>query len=82
IIQTDIESMFSNFCHILRNMILFILGFLILLVDIFAIKDITSSRLDSLKKTLWILFVLIVPVLGMSFYYFSKSFYSSKKDLV
>lgn len=49
-------------------MILFILGFLILLVDIFAIKDITSSRLDSLKRTLWILFVLIVPVLGMSFH--------------
>jgi hypothetical protein len=52
------------------------------MVNIFAIKDITSSRLDSLKKILWILFVLIVPVLGMSFYYFSKSFYSSKKDLV
>ena len=43
----------------------FILGIIILILDIIAILSILKSGYEPLKKLLWIIAVLILPVLGM-----------------
>ena len=42
-----------------------LIGLLILVLDIIAIVHILQSGLPTLKKVLWILVVLILPVVGM-----------------
>ncbi len=42
-----------------------ILGFLILVGDIWAIINILGSREDNVKKLVWILLVVLLPVLGL-----------------
>lgn len=42
-----------------------ILGLIILVLDIIAILSILKSGYEPLKKILWILLVLILPVIGM-----------------
>ncbi len=46
-----------------------ILGLLVLVLDIIAIVDALKSSLDTSKKTLWIILILILPVVGMVFYF-------------
>jgi len=47
-----------------------VLGFLILLLDIWAIVKIFGSSASTLKKVIWIAIVLILPVLGVILWYF------------
>lgn len=46
-----------------------ILGLLILVLDIVAIVDVLKSSMDTGKKALWILLILILPVVGMALYF-------------
>ncbi|SDJ52199.1 PLDc N-terminal domain-containing protein [Microbulbifer yueqingensis] len=48
-----------------------IFGFLILIADIYAIIKILQSSADGLKKVLWILLVLILPLIGLIIWYFA-----------
>ena len=42
----------------------FILGFIVLVLDIWAIVSILSSGASTGSKVLWVLLILILPVLG------------------
>ena len=42
-----------------------LVGLLILVLDIVAIVHILQSGLDTVKKAVWILVVLLLPVIGM-----------------
>lgn len=46
-----------------------ILGLLIFVLDIIAIVDVIKSSTDAEKKTLWILLILVLPVIGMILYF-------------
>jgi succinate dehydrogenase/fumarate reductase cytochrome b subunit len=46
-----------------------ILGFLILIADIWAILKIAQSSAGNGKKALWIAIVLVLPVLGLIVWY-------------
>jgi len=46
-----------------------ILGLLILVLDIIAILDVLKSSMDSGKKALWVILILILPVVGMVLYF-------------
>lgn len=41
-----------------------LLGLVILLLDVWAILNIAESRASTLGRTLWIVLVLLVPVVG------------------
>lgn len=42
-----------------------LLGFIILIFDIFAILKIVESRASTVKKLVWILIILFLPVIGL-----------------
>jgi hypothetical protein len=44
-------------------------GFIVLVLDIIAIVDVLKSPMDTGKKALWIILVLILPVVGMVLYF-------------
>ena len=46
-----------------------ILGLVVLVLDIIAIVDAVKSSLDTGKKVLWIILILILPVIGMILYF-------------
>ncbi len=46
-----------------------ILGFLILVLNIWAIIKIVGSRAGTLKKVIWVVIVLLLPVLGVILWY-------------
>jgi hypothetical protein len=46
-----------------------ILGLLVLVLDIVAIVDALKSSMDTGKKALWIILILILPVVGMVLYF-------------
>jgi len=46
-----------------------ILGLLVFVLDIIAIVDVVKSSADAEKKTLWILLILVLPVIGMILYF-------------
>jgi len=46
-----------------------IVGLLILALDIIAIVDALKSSMDTGKKALWIILILILPVIGMILYF-------------
>ena len=46
-----------------------ILGLIVLVLDIVAIVDALKSSIDTGKKALWIILILILPVIGMVFYF-------------
>ena len=48
-----------------------ILGLLILVADVWAILNIFQSSADTLKKALWIVLVLVLPLLGVIIWYFA-----------
>jgi hypothetical protein len=46
-----------------------LLGFVVLVLDIFAIISVISGRSSPERKVLWTLIVLLLPVVGMILYY-------------
>jgi hypothetical protein len=46
-----------------------ILGLIVLVLDIIAIVDVLKSSIDTGKKALWIILILILPVIGMVLYF-------------
>ncbi|SDZ90992.1 PLDc N-terminal domain-containing protein [Microbulbifer marinus] len=48
-----------------------ILGLLILIADIYAIIKILQSSASGLKKLVWVLVVLLLPVLGLIIWFFA-----------
>lgn len=46
-----------------------IIGVLILILDIIALIDVLKSAMDTGRKALWILLILILPVIGMVLYF-------------
>lgn len=46
-----------------------ILGLIILVLDIIAIADALRSSMDTEKKALWIILILVLPVIGMVLYF-------------
>ncbi len=46
-----------------------ILGLIVLVLDIIAIVDALKSSMDTGKKALWIILILILPVIGMVLYF-------------
>ena len=48
-----------------------IFGILVLIADVWAILNIFQSSADTLKKVLWIVLVLVLPLLGVIIWYFA-----------
>lgn len=46
-----------------------ILGLVVLVLDIIAIVDALKSSMDTGKKALWIILILVLPVIGMVLYF-------------
>lgn len=46
-----------------------ILGLFVLVLDIIAIVDALKSSMDTGKKALWVILILILPVIGMVLYF-------------
>ena len=46
-----------------------LLGLLVLVLDIIAILDVIKSSMDSGKKALWIIIILVLPLVGMAAYF-------------
>ena len=46
-----------------------ILGLIVLVLDIVAIVDALKSSMDTGKKALWIILILILPLIGMVLYF-------------
>ena len=46
-----------------------ILGLVVLVLDIIAIVDALKSSMDTGKKALWIILILLLPVVGMVLYF-------------
>ena len=46
-----------------------IIGLIILVLDIIAIIDAVKSSMETGKKVLWILLIVILPVVGLILYY-------------
>jgi hypothetical protein len=48
-----------------------ILGVLILIADIYAIIKILQSSASGLRKLIWVLIVLVLPVIGLIIWFFA-----------
>ncbi len=46
-----------------------LIGLIVLVLDIIAIVDALKSSMDTGKKALWIILILILPVIGMALYF-------------
>jgi len=46
-----------------------VFGLIVLVLDIIAILDVLKSSMDSGKKALWVILILILPVVGMVLYF-------------
>ena len=46
-----------------------ILALIVLVLDVIAILDIIKSSADTVKKALWIVLIIILPVIGMAAYF-------------
>jgi len=46
-----------------------LIGLVVLVLDIIAIVDAAKSSMDTGKKALWIILVLVLPVIGMVLYF-------------
>lgn len=45
-------------------------GLIVLVADIYAIINIVGSSAEPLKKALWIVLILVLPVLGFALWWF------------
>lgn len=48
-----------------------IFGLLILIADVWAILNIFQSSADTVKKAIWLVLVLLLPLLGVIIWYFA-----------
>ncbi|MEN8107482.1 MAG: PLD nuclease N-terminal domain-containing protein [Pseudomonadota bacterium] len=48
-----------------------IFGLLVLVADVWAILNIFQSSADTVKKALWIVLVLVLPLIGVIIWYFA-----------
>ena len=46
-----------------------ILGLVILILDIVAVVSVLNSTMDTGKKGLWIIVIILLPVIGMALYF-------------
>jgi hypothetical protein len=46
-----------------------IFGLIVLVLDIIAIVDVLKSSMDTGKKALWIVLILVLPIVGMVLYF-------------
>ncbi|MBU1727096.1 MAG: PLDc N-terminal domain-containing protein [Candidatus Omnitrophica bacterium] len=46
-----------------------LIGLVVLILDIVAIVDLFKSSLDTGKKILWLILILILPLVGMILYF-------------
>lgn len=46
-----------------------IVGLIVLVLDIVAIVDVVKSSMDTGKKILWIILILLLPLVGMILYF-------------
>jgi len=46
-----------------------LLGLVVLVLDIIAIVDVVKSSMDTGKKALWIILILVLPIIGMALYF-------------
>ncbi|MFC1666391.1 PLDc N-terminal domain-containing protein [Candidatus Omnitrophota bacterium] len=46
-----------------------ILGLVVVVLDIIAIVDAVKSSMDTGKKALWIILILVLPIIGMVLYF-------------
>jgi len=46
-----------------------LVGLIILVLDIIAIVDCVRRRMDTTKKLLWIVLIILLPVIGMVLYF-------------
>ena len=46
-----------------------IIGLIILILDVLAIIDVVKSSIENGKKTLWIVLIVVLPVVGLVLYY-------------
>ncbi len=46
-----------------------LIGIVIFVLDIVAIVDCVRSSMDSTKKLLWVLLILVLPLVGMLLYF-------------
>lgn len=46
-----------------------LIGLVILILDIVAIVDVLKSSMDTTKKLLWILAIVLLPIIGMVLYF-------------
>ena len=46
-----------------------LIGLIIIVLDIIAIVDAVKSSMDTGKKTLWIILIVLLPVIGMILYF-------------
>jgi hypothetical protein len=46
-------------------------GLLVLIADIWAIINVAQAREDNVKKLLWILLILLLPMLGVIIWFFA-----------
>ena len=47
-----------------------LLGLIIFILDIFAIIKIAQSSVETIKKAIWIVVVLVLPLIGFILWYF------------
>jgi hypothetical protein len=54
-----------------RNAVEFILGLIVLALDIWAIVNIVGSAASTGAKILWVLLILILPIVGFLIWFFA-----------
>ena len=48
-----------------------LLGLLILIADIWAIINVVQARIELLRKILWILLIVVLPLIGVVIWFFA-----------
>ncbi len=48
-----------------------IVGIIILALDVWAILQIVGSKEEDLKKVIWIVLIIVLPLLGLIIWYFA-----------
>jgi uncharacterized membrane protein YhaH (DUF805 family) len=56
--------------HPSKEAFMSILGLLILIADIYGIIQIVQSKAKDMKKVLWIVLIILLPIIGLILWYF------------
>ena len=46
-------------------------GLLVLIADVWAILNVIQAKVDTVKKLLWIMLILLLPLLGVVIWFFA-----------